>query len=82
LRASKKAKIHVYWLVYLIAYMAYASILSSLELHPFRNPASLFYFYGITVLILIGLKIYNDSVLSKKLAIFYEEEPAPVKVTL
>jgi hypothetical protein len=77
-----KAKIHLFWLVYVIAFLGYILTFSSLERVLFLRPRSFYFFYAIMGLIFLGLKVYRDYFLTEKTAIVYDEEPEPVMVSL
>jgi hypothetical protein len=77
-----KAKIHLFWLVYVIAFLVYILTFSSLERVLFLRPRFFYFFYAIMGLIFLALKVYKDYFLTEKTAIVYDEEPEPVMVSL
>ena len=77
-----KAKLHLYWIIYIICFLIYAFLMSSVEYKILNSPLSLFIFYGVVLVIIVGLKVSQNHFIYKKLEILYEEKPEPVMVTL
>jgi hypothetical protein len=77
-----KARIHLFWLLYVIAFFAYLSLLSSLEQALFRNPGSFYYFFGAAGLLFLVFTIHNHRFPSRTISLVYDEEPEPVLVSL
>jgi hypothetical protein len=77
-----KARIHLFWLFYVIAFFIYLSLLSSVEQALFRNPGSFYYFFGAVGLLFLAFAIHNHRFLSGKIGLVYDEEPEPVMVSL
>ena len=77
-----KAKMHVYWIIYLFSFLAYTFFLSSLEKKLLLIPSRFLIFYGIVFGILFAFKVYQSNFFYKKHDILYEEKPEPAMVTL
>jgi hypothetical protein len=77
-----KAKVHIYWLVYVLGFLVFVSGLSTLERSFFSNPASFYYFYGIMGIIFLSSQAGNEFFLYRKRPILYEEQPEPVMIGL
>lgn len=77
-----KAKIHIFWLVYLISFLFYSFYLSLLEYKLLKQPSKFFIFYGACGIMFAAFKIYKRNFLYRKSNIIYEEKPEPVMVTL
>lgn len=77
-----KAKMHVFWIVYLFSFLVYVFFLSSLEKKLLLAPSRFLIFYGILFGLFLVLRIYQRYFLYKKYDIIYEEKPEPVMVTI
>ncbi len=77
-----KAKLHLYWMIYIVSFLIYGFLLSSIEYRILNSPLSLFIFYGAVLLIIVALKVSQNHFIYRKLEILYEEMPEPVMVTL
>jgi len=77
-----KAKLHLYWIIYIISFLIYAFLMSSIEYRILNSPLNLLIFYGVVFLIIVVLKVSQNHFIYKKLEILYEEMPEPVMVTL
>jgi hypothetical protein len=77
-----KAKIHLSWIIYIISFLIYTFIMSSIEYKILNSPLSLFVFYGAVLLIIVILKVLQNYFIYKKMEILYEEKPEPAMVTL
>lgn len=77
-----KTKAHYLWWLYLVSFIGYVSLISSLELALLKNPSSFVFFLGISLFFFLALRIYQKKVLYKKMVLIYAEEPEPVIVTL
>ncbi len=77
-----KAKLHLFWIIYLISFLIYTFLMSSIEYKILNSPLNLFIFYGIVILIIAVLKVSQNYFIYKKLEILYEEKPEPAMVTL
>jgi hypothetical protein len=77
-----KAKVHVYWLPYVIGFFVYVSFLSSLERFLFAYPRYfLNYFVTCGVLFAASL-LYQNFYIYLRQPIVYHEEPEPVMISL
>jgi len=77
-----KAKLHLYWMIYIVSFLIYAFLMSSIEYRILNSPSNLFIFYGIVLFIIVALKVSQDHFIYGKLEILYEEMPEPAMVTL
>jgi len=77
-----KAKLHLYWIIYIISFLIYAFLMSSIEYKILNSPLNLFIFYAVVLLIIVVLKVSQNHFIYKKLEILYEEKPEPAMVTL
>lgn len=77
-----KAKLHLYWLVYVLAFIAYVLFFSRLESSLFSAPGSFYYFYGVMGILVLAMKVYEDIFIYRKQPIRYEDEPEPVMIVL
>ena len=77
-----KAKVHLFWLVYFLAFILYVSLISKVELVFLQKPSLFFLFLGISFFTFLGLRIYQNNYLFNKWQIIYEDKPDPVMVTL
>lgn len=77
-----KANAHYFWLIYFLSFVGYVSLISRLELELLQNSSSFVFFLGISLLLLICLRVYQKKVLYKKMALIYTDEPEPVMITL
>ena len=77
-----KAKLHLYWMIYIVSFLIYAFLMSSVEYKILNSPLGLFIFYGVVFLIIVVLKFYQNHFIYRKLEILYEEQPEPAMVTL
>jgi len=77
-----KEKIQLYWLIYLIGFIAFMNIAVRVELMLLRSPAAFIYFYGAAFLVFVLIRTYQIFYLYKRNRIQYEEQPEPVLVGL
>lgn len=77
-----KAKAHYLWLLYLVSFISYIFLISSLELALLKSPYSFVFFLGISLFLFLALRVYQKQVLYKKMVLIYADEPEPVMVTL
>jgi hypothetical protein len=77
-----KAKMHIFWIVYLFSFLIYVFFLSSLEKKLLLAPSRFLIFYGIVIGLFIVLEIYQRFFYYRKYDIMYEEKPEPVMVTI
>ncbi|MFB0564213.1 MAG: hypothetical protein ACETWK_00870 [Candidatus Aminicenantaceae bacterium] len=77
-----KEKIQLFWLIYILAFVAFINLVSWIEFELLRAPLNFFIFYGFIFFIILGIRIYQVFFLYKKNSIQYEEHPEPVMVGL
>jgi len=77
-----KAKMHLFWIVYLFSFLAYIVFLSSLEKKLLQAPSRFLIFYGVVFGLFLVLQIYQRYFNYRKCDIIYEEKPEPVMVTI
>jgi hypothetical protein len=77
-----KAKVHIYWLPYVIGFLIYVSFLSSLERFLFQYPAYFFNYFVITSILFLASQIYQNCFFYRRQAIVYHQEPEPVMISL
>jgi len=77
-----KAKLHLFWIIYLISFLLYAFLLSFIEYKILNYPSRLLIFYGAVFIIIVALKISQNYLVYEKKEIVYEERPEPAIVTL
>lgn len=77
-----KAKMHVFWIVYLFSFLFYIFFLSSIEMKLLLRPSRFIIFYGIVLGLFIVLKIHQRHFYYRKYDIMYEEKPEPVMVSI
>jgi hypothetical protein len=77
-----RAKLHVFWLPYLLSFIIYISSFSSLERFLFRNPRFFpAYFVGAGAL-LAAAWIYQNLMVDRGQPVLYEDRPEPVMIIL
>jgi hypothetical protein len=77
-----KAKLHLFWLPYLLSFIAYISFFSGLEAFLFRNQRYfLDYFVGIG-LVLAPAWVYQNLIADRGRPILFEDRPEPVMIGL
>ena len=77
-----KAKVHVYWLPYVIGFYLYVSLLSTLERFLFASPRHYVNYFVICAIIFAGLRIYENVSIYRAQPFVFEEEPEPVMISL
>jgi len=77
-----KEKVQVYWLPYLLSFVAYLNITSRLELGLLRSPGGLAPFVIVVVLVVVAIRSYQVFFLYRSNRIRYEEEPEPIMTGL
>jgi hypothetical protein len=77
-----KAKVHVYWLPYVVGFLIYASFLSSLERFLFVNPGYFLNYFMACGVLLAASQLYQNLVVYRRRPIVYHEEPEPVMISL
>jgi hypothetical protein len=77
-----KGKAHYLWLVYALAFYAYASFLTVVEKGLMRKPAEFRAFCGFLLGLIAVAETANILHFYKRITIIYEDKPEPVMVTL
>jgi hypothetical protein len=77
-----KEKIQLFWLFYLIGFIAYINVMSRLELALLRSLRSFIYFCAVVLLAVIGIRAYQIHFLYRRNRLQYEDEPEPLMVGL
>ncbi|MEW5901093.1 MAG: hypothetical protein AB1715_06490 [Acidobacteriota bacterium] len=77
-----KARIHLYWLFYVLGFLLFVSGLSSLERSFFSHPDRFYYFYGVMGMLFLASQLYSEFFLYRRRPILYEEEAEPVLISL
>jgi len=77
-----KSKAHFLWMLYLVSFIVYVSLISSLELALLQNPSSFVFFLGFSLFLFLALRVYQKQILYKKMVLIYADEPEPNLVTL
>jgi hypothetical protein len=77
-----KEKIQLFWLFYLIGFIAYINVMSRLELALLRSPLGFIYFYAVVLVAVIGIRAYQIHFLYRRNRLQYEDEPEPLMVGL
>jgi hypothetical protein len=77
-----KAKVHVYWLPYVIGFLIYASFLSSLERFLFAYPRYFLNYFVICGVLFVASRLYQNFYFYRRQPIIYHEEPEPVMISL
>ncbi len=72
----------VYWLPYLLAFIAYLNVTSRMELELLRSPSGFAPFVISVILMVAGIRAYQIFFLHKRNQIRYEEEPEPLMIGL
>ncbi len=77
-----KAKVHIYWIPYVLGFLVYVSFLSSLERSLFANPRYFFHYFVTCGVLIVGSQLYQNLYIYRRQPIIYHEEPEPVMITL
>jgi hypothetical protein len=77
-----KAKVHIYWLPYVIGFVVYASFLSSLERFLFVYPRYFLNYFVICGVLFVASWLYQEFYFYRRQPIVYHEEPEPVMISL
>jgi hypothetical protein len=77
-----KGKIHIFWIVYLVSFIFYVSVMSSLAYELLLNPSGFFFFSSIALALFFLIRLIQNRVFLQDADIIYEEEPEPVLLTL
>jgi hypothetical protein len=77
-----KGKMHIFWIVYLVSLISYASIMSFIAYKLLLNTSGFLYFYAIVFVLFVLIRFIQNSVFLQRANIMYEEKPEPVLLTL
>jgi len=77
-----KSKLYVFWLVYVLLFLAYIYIPRWLETYFLASASRFILFYAIFFLIVGTVWIYHKFHFYPKKSLFYEENPEPVMIEL
>jgi len=77
-----KERIQLYWLPYILLFLAYINLMSWIELQLLRVPLYFFLFYAIVVFIILCIRMYQWLLFYKKTGLQFEEQLEPVMVSL
>jgi hypothetical protein len=77
-----KAKLHYFWIIYLISFLIYVFLMSTIEYTILNYSLNLFIFCGFVFIIIIVLRIIQNHIIYKRLEFMYEERTDPIMVTL
>ncbi len=77
-----KEKIQIYWLPYILGFLAYVNIAGRIELQLLESPLGFLCFFGVCLISLAGIRAYQVFFLYKRNKIRFEEEPEPVMIDL
>jgi hypothetical protein len=77
-----KGKLHIYWAIYVISLVFYASVASSIAYGLLLNPSHFVYFYATVFLLLVVIRYIQNRFFKQNIDIIYEEELEPVLLTL
>ncbi|UCC40580.1 MAG: hypothetical protein JSV96_03800 [Candidatus Aminicenantes bacterium] len=77
-----KAKMHIFWIVYLFSFLTFVLFFSSTERKLLLAPSRFLIFYGIIFSLFLLLRIYQNYFLYKRYEIMYEEKLEPAMVTI
>jgi hypothetical protein len=77
-----KAKVHVYWLPYLIVFIVYTSFLSSYERVLFSSPRHFVDYFVVCGLLFGVSRVYQEVYFYRRKPLVFYEEPEPVMISL
>jgi len=77
-----KAKVHVYWLPYVIVFIVYTSFLSSYERYLFSFPRYFLRYFVTCGFLFAASRLYQEFYFYRRQPIVYHEEPEPVMISL
>jgi hypothetical protein len=77
-----KAKVHVFWLPYVIGFLLYVSLLSSFERFLFTYPRYFLNYFVICGVFYVASRLYQEFYFYRRQPIVYHEEPEPVMISL
>ena len=77
-----KAKVHLFWLLYFIAFVLYVSLVSTVEIALLQRPLYYLLFLTSSFMFILGLRLYQKTYLYSRWGLLYEDNPDPAMVTL
>jgi hypothetical protein len=77
-----KANVKTYWVIYVLAFMAYVSAFSGIELLILDRPARLLWFLALVVAVQAGVDLYRRRTLPGKMSLLFAGEAEPAVRTL
>jgi hypothetical protein len=77
-----KEKVQLFWLGYLALYLLVVNLLTWMDMKFLLAPTGYLYFFGMLLVIIAALRIYQVRFFYKEISIQYEEEPPPVMIDL
>jgi len=77
-----KEKLHIFWIVYLLGFLLYVGLMSSVEVSLFAEPSRFIIFFGVVLFFVIVIRTYQNHLFFKKTEIVYEEKLEPVMLGL
>jgi len=77
-----KEKIQLYWLVYLLLFLAAVNLMSWMEWEFFKAPDSFWIYGGVVLTVIFIVRGYQRLFFYQKVGIQYDEEPPPVVLGL
>ena len=75
-----KEKLHVYWLPYVFLLAIYFSVFTKIEASFFSEPLRFYLFYLGAIIMILGLRMYQDRSYYHQIHLKFEEEPELVMV--
>jgi hypothetical protein len=77
-----KEKLHIFWIVYLLGFLLYVGLMSSIEVSLFENPSHFFVFFGVILFLVVLIRTYQNHIFYKKTELVYEEKLEPIMLGL
>jgi hypothetical protein len=77
-----KAKLHLFWLIYVAGFIAYVSFLSSLERFLFQYGRYFVNYFAVSAALYLAIRVYEDVFFYRRQPIVYYDEPEPVMISL
>lgn len=77
-----KANVKTYWVIYVLAFMAYVSAFSGIELLILDRPERMLWFLAAVVMAQVGVEFYRRKVLPGSFSLMFAGEPEPAVRTL
>ena len=77
-----KEKLHIFWIVYLLGFLLYVGLMSSVEVSLFAEPSRFIIFFGVVLFFVIVIRTYQNHVFYRKTELVYEEKLEPVMLGL